>query len=122
SEQGVVLFLVPGADTRAGCIQQAHAYRDAYNNFTEAGYNVYCLSADEPGKQGKWKDKVCSIQLPCSPLFSHDVRVEIFAYNLLSDPKHTYKSLRRTKGVTRKRRIKRMKETTERSSRYYFSV
>ncbi|KAK0442686.1 AhpC-TSA-domain-containing protein [Desarmillaria tabescens] len=70
-ERGVVLFLVPRADT-PGCTQQACAYRDAYDKFTEAGYDVYCLSADEPGKQGKWKDKK---SLP---------------YNLLSDPKRVF--------------------------------
>ncbi|KAK0484230.1 hypothetical protein EDD18DRAFT_1084073, partial [Armillaria luteobubalina] len=46
SERGVVLFLVPRDDT-PGCTQQACAYRDAYDKFTEAGYDVYCLSADE---------------------------------------------------------------------------
>ncbi|SJL14453.1 uncharacterized protein ARMOST_17910 [Armillaria ostoyae] len=71
SERGVVLFLVPRADT-PGCTQQACAYRDAYDKFTEAGYDVYCLSADEPGKQGKWKDKK---SLP---------------YNLISDPKRAF--------------------------------
>ncbi|KAK0199595.1 AhpC-TSA-domain-containing protein [Desarmillaria ectypa] len=70
-ERGVVLFLVPRADT-PGCTQQACAYRDAYDKFTEAGYDVYCLSADESGKQGKWKDKK---SLP---------------YNLLSDPKRVF--------------------------------
>ncbi|KAK0468690.1 AhpC-TSA-domain-containing protein [Armillaria novae-zelandiae] len=64
-ERGVVLFL-------PACTQQACAYRDAYDKFTEAGYDVYCLSADEPGKQGKWKDKK---SLP---------------YNLLSDPKRAF--------------------------------
>ncbi|KAK0197682.1 hypothetical protein F5146DRAFT_1156413 [Armillaria mellea] len=41
----------------SSCTQQARTYQDAYNNFTEAGYNMYCLSANKPGKQGKWKDK-----------------------------------------------------------------
>ncbi|KAG7440179.1 AhpC-TSA-domain-containing protein [Guyanagaster necrorhizus] len=71
SERGVVLFLVPRADT-PGCTQQACAYRDAYDKFTEAGYDVYCLSADEEGKQGKWKDK------------------KTLPYDLLSDPKRVF--------------------------------
>ncbi|KAK0209758.1 AhpC-TSA-domain-containing protein [Armillaria fumosa] len=69
-KRGVVLFLVPRADA-LGCTQQARGFRDAYDKFTDAGYDVYCLSADKPGKQSKWKYKK---SLP---------------YTLLSDPKRT---------------------------------
>lgn len=80
-ECGVVLFLVPKADTRtrlfffsprfvderlivvgivlaAGCTTQACGYRDVYPEFTEREYVVYCLSADSPTAQSKWQKKV----------------------------------------------------------------
>ncbi|KAK0209725.1 thioredoxin-like protein, partial [Armillaria fumosa] len=166
SERGVVLFLVPRDDTPS--TQQACAYRGAYDKFTEAGYDVYCLSADEPGKQGKWKDKK---SLPYNLLFdpkrtfisalgagttktsrSHfvfakggvmidkrtpvkpvdrfgmfDFIQEYFLINmryLVSNwpRKLTKKSQQRTKRAIRTRRIKRMKETTKHSFRYYFGV
>ncbi|KAK0474545.1 hypothetical protein IW261DRAFT_1341446, partial [Armillaria novae-zelandiae] len=64
----VTLFCLP----IAGCTKQACAYRDAYDKFTGTGYDVYCLSADEPGEQGKWKNK------------------KILPYDFLSDPKPTF--------------------------------
>ncbi|EIN04621.1 peroxiredoxin Q, partial [Punctularia strigosozonata HHB-11173 SS5] len=68
SEKGVVLFLVPKADT-PGCTQQACGFRDVYPDFTALGFDVYCLSADSPSAQTKWQTKK---SLP---------------YPLLSDPK-----------------------------------
>ncbi|KAI6097878.1 thioredoxin-like protein [Pisolithus sp. B1] len=67
-EKGVVLFLVPKADT-PGCTQQACGFRDIWQEFTTLDYDVYCLSADPPTAQSKWQTKK---QLP---------------YQLLSDPK-----------------------------------
>ncbi|KAI5992704.1 thioredoxin-like protein [Pisolithus albus] len=67
-EKGVVLFLVPRADT-PGCTQQACGFRDIWQEFTTLDYDVYCLSADTPTAQSKWQTKK---QLP---------------YQLLSDPK-----------------------------------
>ena len=79
SEKGVILFLVPKADTRtywftsgdfawilnlaratflAGCTNQACGFRDIYPDFTSLNYDVYCLSADTPAAQTKWQTKV----------------------------------------------------------------
>ncbi|KAH8103399.1 AhpC-TSA-domain-containing protein, partial [Cristinia sonorae] len=68
AEKGVVLFLVPKADT-PGCTNQACGFRDIYPDFTSSGFDVYCLSADSPAAQSKWQTKK---ELP---------------YPLLSDPK-----------------------------------
>ncbi|KAJ3994286.1 peroxiredoxin Q, partial [Lentinula boryana] len=66
-DKGVVLFLVPKADT-PGCTNQACGFRDIYAEFTSAEYDVYCVSADPPAAQSKWQEKK---SLP---------------YGLLSDP------------------------------------
>ncbi|KAJ3718707.1 thioredoxin-like protein, partial [Lentinula raphanica] len=55
-EKGVVLFLVPKADT-PGCTNQACGFRDIYAEFTSAEYDVYCVSADPPAAQSKWQEK-----------------------------------------------------------------
>ncbi|KAI0343835.1 AhpC-TSA-domain-containing protein [Trametopsis cervina] len=68
AEKGVVLFLVPKADT-PGCTTQACGFRDIYPDFTGSGFDVYCLSADSPTAQAKWQTKK---ELP---------------YPLISDPK-----------------------------------
>ncbi|OBZ78222.1 hypothetical protein A0H81_01901 [Grifola frondosa] len=68
SEKGVILFLVPKADT-PGCTTQACGFRDVYPDFTSLNFDVYCLSADSPAAQSKWQTKK---NLP---------------YALLSDPK-----------------------------------
>lgn len=81
AEKGIVVFLVPKADTRnkyfasvclileligfcnassAGCTQQACGFRDIYPDFTSSGFDVYCLSADKPTAQTKWQTKVSS--------------------------------------------------------------
>jgi len=70
AEKGVVLFLVPKADT-PGCTNQACGFRDIYPDFTSTGFDVYCLSADSPTAQTKWQTKK---ELP---------------YSLISDPKRT---------------------------------
>ncbi|KAK2467572.1 hypothetical protein APHAL10511_000427 [Amanita phalloides] len=56
ADQGVVLFLVPKADT-PGCTIQACGFRDIYQEFAALGYDVYCLSADTPSAQTKWQTK-----------------------------------------------------------------
>ncbi|OCB89484.1 AhpC-TSA-domain-containing protein [Sanghuangporus baumii] len=56
NKKGVVLFLVPKADT-PGCTTQACGFRDMSSDFTSLDFAVYCLSADAPDKQKKWKDK-----------------------------------------------------------------
>ncbi|KAF9238211.1 thioredoxin-like protein [Melanogaster broomeanus] len=66
--KGVVLFLVPRADT-PGCTTQACGFRDVWQEFGALDFDVYCLSADSPTAQTKWQTKK---QLP---------------YQLLSDPK-----------------------------------
>lgn len=77
AEKGVILFLVPKADTRtlsfalayrcfklvfvsAGCTNQACGFRDIYPDFTSLNFDVYCLSADTPTAQTKWQTKVDS--------------------------------------------------------------
>ncbi|KAJ7669821.1 AhpC-TSA-domain-containing protein [Mycena polygramma] len=95
-DKGLVLFLVPKADTRelgafwvpfcwrlrtdfssliAGCTNQACGFRDIYPDFTGLDYNVYCLSADTPAAQSKWQTKK---ELPY-PLLSDRKRVLITA-------------------------------------------
>lgn len=86
AEKGVILFLVPKADTRtpffalvyrcsnvpffffpAGCTNQACGFRDIYPDFTSLNFDVYCLSADSPTAQTKWQTKVDSshfVQVP----------------------------------------------------------
>ncbi|KAF9802746.1 hypothetical protein IEO21_09828 [Rhodonia placenta] len=68
AEKGVILFLVPKADT-PGCTTQACGFRDIYPDFTAHNFDVYCLSADSASAQTKWQTKK---NLP---------------YPLLSDPK-----------------------------------
>ncbi|KII85686.1 hypothetical protein PLICRDRAFT_116043 [Plicaturopsis crispa FD-325 SS-3] len=74
AEKGVVLFLVPKADT-PGCTTQACGFRDVYPDFTASGFDVYCLSADTPAAQTKWQTKK---ELPY-PLLSDPKRVLITA-------------------------------------------
>ncbi|KAF7303919.1 AhpC-TSA-domain-containing protein [Mycena indigotica] len=74
AEKGLVLFLVPKADT-PGCTKQACAFRDIYPDFTGLDYDVYCLSADTPAAQTKWQAKK---ELPY-PLLSDRKRVLITA-------------------------------------------
>ncbi|KAI0371986.1 AhpC-TSA-domain-containing protein [Pilatotrama ljubarskyi] len=74
ANRGVVIFLVPKADT-PGCTTQACGFRDIYPNFTALGYDVYCLSADKPTAQAKWQTKK---SLPY-PLLSDPKRVLITA-------------------------------------------
>jgi len=74
AEKGVILFLVPKADT-PGCTTQACGFRDIYPDFTSSNFNVYCLSADAPAAQMKWQTKKT---LPY-PLLSDRKRVLIQA-------------------------------------------
>ncbi|KAJ7123491.1 thioredoxin-like protein [Mycena epipterygia] len=74
ADKGLVLFLVPKADT-PGCTTQACGFRDIYPDFTGLDYNVYCLSADTPAAQSKWQTKK---ELPY-PLLSDRKRVLITA-------------------------------------------
>ena len=82
AEKGLILFLVPKADTRefvplfslsafltfpAGCTTQACGFRDVYPDFTSLNYEVYCLSADSPAAQTKWQTKVQISILPAEP-------------------------------------------------------
>jgi len=74
SEKGVILFLVPKADT-PGCTNQACGFRDIYPDFTSSNFDVYCLSADTPTAQSKWQTKK---ELPY-PLISDPKRILITA-------------------------------------------
>ncbi|KAG6875926.1 hypothetical protein C0993_006778, partial [Termitomyces sp. T159_Od127] len=73
-EKGVVLFLVPKADT-PGCTNQACGFRDIYPDFSSLEYAVYCLSADSPTAQSRWQTKK---ELPY-PLISDPKRVLVGA-------------------------------------------
>lgn len=73
-EKGVVLFLVPKANT-PGCTTQACGFRDVYQDFTGLEYAVYCVSADSAKVQTSWQTK------------------QTLPYPLLSDPKRTLISL-----------------------------
>ncbi|KAF8603059.1 AhpC-TSA-domain-containing protein [Ceratobasidium sp. AG-I] len=73
-EQGVILFLVPKANT-PGCTTQACGFRDIYQDFTGLEYAVYCVSADSAKVQTSWQTK------------------QTLPYPLLSDPKRTLISL-----------------------------
>ncbi|KAG1727687.1 thioredoxin-like protein [Suillus occidentalis] len=70
AEKGVVLFLVPKADT-PGCTTQACGFRDIWQEFTALDYDVYGVSADSSTAQSKWQTKK---ELP---------------YPLISDPKRS---------------------------------
>ena len=82
AEKGVILFLVPKADTRmyfrcfsqvdngistsaAGCTNQACGFRDSYPDFSSSNFAVYCLSADSPTAQSKWQKKVSDTTKLC---------------------------------------------------------
>ncbi|KAG7095000.1 hypothetical protein E1B28_005794 [Marasmius oreades] len=69
--KGVVIFLVPKADT-PGCTTQACGFRDLYSEFSGLGYDVYGLSADTTSAQNKWQSK------------------KNLSYSLLSDPKRVF--------------------------------
>ncbi|QRV78408.1 AhpC/TSA domain-containing protein [Ceratobasidium sp. AG-Ba] len=73
-EQGVILFLVPKANT-PGCTTQACGFRDIYQDFTGLDYAVYSLSADSTKVLTSWQNK------------------QTLPYPLLSDPKRTLISL-----------------------------
>jgi len=73
-EKGVIIFLVPKADT-PGCTNQACGFRDSYPDFTSLNFDVYCLSADAPTAQSKWQTKK---ELPY-PLISDPKRILITA-------------------------------------------
>jgi len=74
SEKGVIIFLVPKADT-PGCTNQACGFRDRYPDFTSLNFDVYCLSADAPTAQSKWQTKK---DLPY-PLISDPKRILVTA-------------------------------------------
>ncbi|TDL18980.1 AhpC-TSA-domain-containing protein [Rickenella mellea] len=83
---GVVLFLIPKADT-PGCTTQACGFRDSYPDFEGVNYKVYCLSADTIAAQSKWQAK---FTLPY-PLLSDRQRVLIKALGA-ADGKKTKRS------------------------------
>lgn len=56
AEKGVVLFLVPKADT-PGCTTQACGFRDIWQEFSSLDYDVYGVSADSSTAQSKWQTK-----------------------------------------------------------------
>ncbi|CAO1634141.1 unnamed protein product [Jaminaea pallidilutea] len=77
----VVFFLYPKANT-GGCTKQACEYRDDYVRWTEAGFSVFGLSADNVQPLANWKRK-------------YD-----FPYRLLSDPQRLL--IRRLTGTASK--------------------
>jgi len=84
-EKGLVLFLIPRADT-SGCNTQACGFRDSYTEFEKYGYAVFALSSDTPAAQAKWQTK------------------KNLGYSLLSDPKRKLiQALGAKSGATTKR-------------------
>ncbi|KAF9555392.1 AhpC-TSA-domain-containing protein [Agrocybe pediades] len=81
AEKGVILFLVPKADT-PGCTNQACGFRDSYPDFTSLNYTVYCLSADSPTAQSKWQTKATH-----KNCFRCQKKQKSLPYPLISDPK-----------------------------------
>ncbi|KAG8824251.1 hypothetical protein FRC17_009139 [Serendipita sp. 399] len=85
SQNGVVIFVAPKADT-PGCNKQSCHFRDSTAEFTKLGYDVYGLTGDSPAALTKWKTK------------------NSFDYTLISDPEHTFiKSLGALSGNSVKR-------------------
>jgi len=84
AEKGLVMFVVPKADT-PGCTNQACAFRDAYSDFTNEAYAVYGLSNDKSAAQAKWQTKK---ELPY-PLLSDPTRAFISAIGAGSTTKTT---------------------------------
>ncbi|RXW18221.1 hypothetical protein EST38_g7630 [Candolleomyces aberdarensis] len=76
NEKGVVLFLVPKADT-PGCTTQACGFGDIYRDFSTLNFDVYGLSADTSTAQAKWQTKARK-ELPY-PLISDSKRSLIAA-------------------------------------------
>ncbi|WFD27829.1 thioredoxin peroxidase dot5 [Malassezia nana] len=63
----VVLFTYPRANT-PGCTRQAQCFRDAYDDWKKAGYEVYGLSSDSPKAQTTWSKKLSlPYRLLCDP-------------------------------------------------------
>lgn len=69
-EQGVVIFVYPKANT-GGCTKQACGFRDNYDAIKAAGYEVYGMSADNPGPQANWRAK-CEMQVCWCPYTTTD--------------------------------------------------
>lgn len=55
-DKGAVIFMYPKANT-GGCTKQACGFKDNYEVFTKANFDVYGLSFDSPKSQGNWKTK-----------------------------------------------------------------
>ncbi|CCV00464.1 unnamed protein product [Malassezia sympodialis ATCC 42132] len=63
----VVIFTYPRANT-PGCTRQAQCFRDAYDDWKQAGYEVYGLSSDSPKSQTTWSKKLSlPYRLLCDP-------------------------------------------------------
>ena len=59
-EKGVIIFFYPRANT-GGCTAQACGLAEAYPKITEAGFELFGMSADKPKSQANWK--VCLVEL-----------------------------------------------------------
>lgn len=64
----LVIFFYPKDDT-PGCIKEACAFRDHFEAFTDAGVNVYGISADSVEAHRHFKSKY---NLPFTLLSDHD--------------------------------------------------
>ncbi|EPZ32487.1 Thioredoxin-like fold domain-containing protein [Rozella allomycis CSF55] len=77
-ESGIVIFFYPKANT-PGCTKQACGFRDNYEKFKTAGYEVYGMSADKPTPQTNWKNKhTLPYSLFCDPTFEILKRFGVF--------------------------------------------
>ncbi|MET0566350.1 MAG: thioredoxin-dependent thiol peroxidase [Acidimicrobiia bacterium] len=52
----LVMFFYPAAMT-PGCTTESCDFRDSYQEFTEAGYQIVGVSPDTPAKNAKFKEK-----------------------------------------------------------------
>lgn len=86
-DKGVVIFLYPRANT-PGCTKQACGFRDNYDEFTKAGFDVYGMSYDKPKSQKNWKIKY---SLPYS-LLTDEQGVAIKAFGASKAPKGIIRS------------------------------
>ena len=75
---GFVIFFYPKANT-PGCTKQACGFRDNYQQITKAGYQVFGMSADNPGPQASWKIKNSfPYKLLCDPEGKHLKQFGVF--------------------------------------------
>lgn len=56
SGRNLIMFFYPAAMT-PGCTQESCDFRDSYEEFTAAGYDIVGVSPDKPSRNAKFKEK-----------------------------------------------------------------